>query len=115
MDKVTVNRHELLNTVKSNRANHEDEFKKLRAAYHQACINWCRGEADRLEREGGEIEYKSLPRPQSHIKEYNLIVQMLEMSVEEEIELTHSQFARYVMDQWEWSEDFGSLKTMYRG
>ena len=38
---------------------------------------------------------------------------MLEMSVEEELVLTETQFSSYVMNEWDWMHSFAAGNAMY--
>src|SRR6185295_867061 len=53
--------------------------------------------------------------PQSHEKAYDQIIRMMEMSVDEEITLTCSQFACFVMDDWDWKEQWSASNATYLG
>ena len=48
-------------------------------------------------------------------KEYDQVIDMLDMSVDSEIELTHSEFRQYVRDEWGWSEMFNTTAVNYVG
>jgi hypothetical protein len=51
--------------------------------------------------------------PQSHEKAYDQIIRMMEMSVDDEITLTCSQFACFVMDDWDWKEQWSASNATY--
>ena len=53
----------------------------------------------------------SLPEPQDHTEDYDSVIAMLEMSVEDIIELDADSFQRYVLDKWSWKRaaDFTNL------
>jgi hypothetical protein len=55
----------------------------------------------------------SLTEPSDHTKDYDRVVAMLEMSVEETITLDAQDFDRCVMDNWDWSRFTLSTNTFY--
>lgn len=67
-------------------------------------------------RGGREInQYFSVPEPEDHIDDYDPILAMACMSVDDIIELSEDEFAMYVMDQWSWKSNFTRTTTMYTG
>lgn len=55
----------------------------------------------------------SLSVPVNYEKAYDQIIRMMEMSVDTEIVLTASQFACFVMDDWEWKEEWAASLAQY--
>jgi coenzyme F420-reducing hydrogenase alpha subunit len=114
MYQVKVERRELLNKVKTNREKHILEHKDAVEAYKIVLV-------DKLEyllkeaKEAGDVPSHStgLAYPKSHEKDYNQVVTMLEMSVEDVIELDQNQFSQYVMDEWSWKSGFVATSAMY--
>jgi hypothetical protein len=51
--------------------------------------------------------------PESHEKAYDQIIRMMEMSVDQEITLTCSQFGCFVMDDWDWKEKWAASNSAY--
>lgn len=50
--------------------------------------------------------------PEDHTDEYDQLLEMLAMSVDDEVELTAQEFAQYVRDDWSWKHQF--TRTMRR-
>ena len=113
METVSVKRDELLETVKKNRDNHRTVFKKAQAAYRKRMIQ----ELDLMladAKAGRHIRRAVLiPEPEDHTRDYDRIVRMLEMSVDNVLELSEYDFSRYAMDQWEWAGTFASNTLSY--
>ncbi|NOQ50307.1 MAG: hypothetical protein GQ557_01410 [Mycoplasmataceae bacterium] len=62
----------------------------------------------------GEIQTKfDIEKPISHIGEYDMAIQMLNMTTSEEIEISKEEFKQYVMDDWYWSQPFKNLAMAY--
>ena len=51
--------------------------------------------------------------PQDHTKEYDINIQMLEMSEDEKLVVSQKQFQNFVLDDWEWRQDFLSNSAQY--
>ena len=65
-------------------------------------------------REGRPIQRSvTLTEPSNHIKDYDRVITMLEMSVDQTITLEAHDFDRYVMDNWDWSRFALSTNTAY--
>lgn len=53
--------------------------------------------------------------PTSHLDEYDEVIAMMEMSVDETISLDSSAFQQYVLDNWTWKKNFIGSVTKYLG
>lgn len=113
MQSVKVKRLELLEVVKKNRDNHRSEFEKAIVVYRQRAIE----ELDKMiaaARNGDKIiRFVGLPEPEDHTDDYERVVRMLEMSVEENLEISARDFNCYVCDEWGWAESFTKNTKSY--
>lgn len=127
-----IPRENLLEAVKENRNTHKVEFDKALLGWrtetvkalkkHQKMVEKVvtRMEADIAEEKPvkslGSSLYPDLPtRPQDHTKEYDGLIKRLEMSSDETIWLTHSDFKKFVLDEWSWKEAFSAQVSNYAG
>jgi len=55
----------------------------------------------------------TLTEPRNHVKDYDRVITMLEMSVDETITIDAQAFDRYVMDNWDWSRFALATNTAY--
>lgn len=113
MDTVTVPRDELLEKLRHNRGNHRVIFEKALEGWHQKVT-------EKLEemvvdaRAGRRYEtVVGLPRPEDHTDEYDLVIEMLEMSVGDTIEIDQRQYRQFVRDDWGWKPDFLASTSRY--
>ncbi len=115
MDTVKVRVVELLKTVKENRDSHRALFLEAQRNYRQQMVK----ELDVMlgdARAGRKIRRAvSMPEPEDHTPDYDRVIRMLEMSVDDEVELHESDFSRYVLDQWEWARSFAANTMAYVG
>ena len=136
---VTVNRLELLKTLRENKEKHQKEYQESVLGYKELAQEKLKEEAEKATRRIAnnlEILFKrieqfdpenpldndvvllqgvhfSLQVPQDHSNAYEVAIQMAEWETKEEIELTQSQFQCFVMDEWDWMRDFKVLNARY--
>jgi hypothetical protein len=115
MDTVKVNRDELLKAVQSNREQHRNTFEKACVGYRKEVI--ARLDAMLTDAKAGKriVQSVGLIEPMDQTKDYDRAIRMLQMSVDETIELSQTEFAQYVMDDWRWKDQFTNSTMNYVG
>ena len=113
MRNVTVDRGDFLVEIITNREAHREVFEEALEGYH----NRLKAELERRVRDlkaGRRIDqYIGLPEPQDHTADYDRVITMAEMSIDDTIQLSEDEFAMYVMDQWRWKQDFAESTLCY--
>lgn len=113
MDKVVVNKQELLDKLVENRLKHNEIFLAAQLNYRQQMIT----ELDRMlkeAREGKRFQRSvTLCEPVDHTKEYDAAIAMLTMSTDGEIQISHNDFAMFVLDDWQWKRNFLTTNSAY--
>jgi hypothetical protein len=113
MNAVKVKREDLLTKVRANREAHRELFLKAQEGYRKLVIE----ELDRMladAKAGRRISRSiNLAEPVDHTYEYDRVIMMLEMSVDDTIMLDSQDFHRYVMDSWDWSRFALSTNSAY--
>lgn len=113
MDSITVKKDELLAKMKTNRDNHRGVFEKAQEVYRAQIIK----ELDQMlddAKQGRKIKRMvMLPEPEDHTSDYDRVIAMLEMSVDDEIDLAEHDFQQYVLDHWAWERSFASNTSSY--
>lgn len=113
MNSVKVKRSELLTRIKANRDAHRDLFLKAQEGYREAMIE----ELDRMLKDaqsGKPIRRSvSMMEPQDHTKDYDRVIDMLEMSQDDIVEIQEHEFDQYVRDNWAWKALADSTNAMY--
>jgi hypothetical protein len=103
MNSVTVRRDELTKKIQTNRDAHRELFLKAQEGYRKLVIE----ELDRIladAKAGRQISRSiNLAEPVDHTADYDRILAMLKMSVDDTISLSAQEFNQYVLDNWEWS------------
>ena len=113
MRKVTINQTELLGILRENRDTHEREYNDAYAGYLTSCVESLEelvAEFKAKERE--TVQWTEFPQ-QSQVKDYDRVIRMLELSVDDEIELTSEEFANYVQDEWHWKDNWTISNSNY--
>lgn len=110
---VNVHRDRLLATLKENREKHGADYEQARVGYVAVTAKQIKEYLVRLA--GGELlERAYLPNPpENHTKDYDFAIQMMEWSTDETIELTQTQFAQYVQDNWGWRDRWMVSNSAY--
>ena len=115
MDTVKVSKDELLETLNENRDKHIADFKEAMVEYRKAAtkeltemLKQAKSKTDKIKRG------ITAPEPVSYEGSYKTAIRMLEMSVDEEVELSEHEFKQYVEDEWTWQASFSSNTLMYK-
>lgn len=110
---VRVNKADLLERIKKNRADH-------RKIYEEAMDGWKKAVTEELDRMHADAlagkDYRlrvNLARPEDHTDEYDTVIELLEMSLDDELELPYHEFANYALDKWGWQRDFLTTSMSY--
>lgn len=114
---VNVSRTELLTKLRENLVIHEREYAEALVEFKT------RLEADlklALKKVSKEEDPKKLlgfrfhlQAPQDHSNDYREVIEMLEMSVDENINLDSQSFRAYIKNEWHWRHAFLATKSSY--
>lgn len=118
MKSITIEKSKLLAIVRDNKSAHVEEYEEASKIYAEAFIDKAKG---LLSQEGEPNKWKrhvDLPQsaPQNNSIDYDVVIEMLEMTEDESIILSYSDFRKYVRDEWDWqgviSNKFYSSSTV---
>jgi hypothetical protein len=113
MQSVNVKVEKLLEKVKENRDNHRAVFEAALEVFKVKVVEELEAMLERA-RKGERVAHShGLMQPMDMTREYDQAIAMLEMSVDEEIEVTHQEFAQFVLDQWHWKQQFVTSNAAY--
>jgi len=109
MDKISVNRTDILKRIKANRDEHVKIVKEAQLGYKKAVIE----ELEKMVKEAKKCKNIKQLRtnvglypPQDHTSDYDAIIDMLECEVADVVEITQQAFRSYVRDEWNWKGQF---------
>lgn len=113
MDKVRVDRNDLLRTVQANRDNHHDLFLQAQDGFRQRAIE----ELDEMiqsAKRGDPVRlFVGLTAPSDHTAEYDRALKMLQMSQDTIIEIDEGAFAQLVCNEWAWFGAATAVNSTY--
>lgn len=112
--KVTVKKAALVAAVQANRVKHGDEYAEAHSLYRAALVSALEQLLTKAQTDADCPHTVKLDKPVSHLRDYDRVLAMLEMCVHEEISISETQFTQYVLDEWQWSEQFKHVSHSYR-
>lgn len=113
MDLVTVRKTDLIEVVKQNREKHNLIFAESVNGYWEKAQTELDKQIEKARIKDTSGLHLSLPYPTSHEKEYIRALKQLEMSVDENIELSQNEFSQLVMNDWSWKTSFINTYSTY--
>lgn len=113
MDHVTVDKGDLITTIRRNRDAHREIFERAQEAYRAKWIALLDERLRDAERGHKINRLFALPEPEDHTADFDTALRMLEWEVEGEVELTRRDFERFVENRWEWAQSFATSTVSY--
>jgi len=124
MRETKVKVAELLDKIKANREKHIVEYEEAAGGYRESAKIELQKGIERLKKRIAKLGGKDLLRlgcvsfslavPENHEKDYDQVITMLEMCVDTEVVIKSDEFACYVMDDWDWKDDFVNTSNIYK-
>lgn len=110
---VSVDKKELLAQLKNNRERHGKIVAEARDGYIVKAREALEKRLGQL-RDGKLVSLSfHLSPPQDHTKEYDTIIQMLELHIDDNVQLSASQVRNFFMDEWDWKHRFLATNALY--
>ena len=88
--------------------------------YEEALEGWRDSVIDALEKALTDarngVEYKTyfnLPEPESHVDEYDAVIDQVDWNEIDIIELDLHSFNKFIRDDWSWKQDFLATNALY--
>jgi len=113
MNTVKVKKAELSTIVAEKRRGHTKIVKEAIEGYRKQAMKLLEDHIERLKKGRHQIVQIYLTEPQDHTKDYDRVLKMIEMHIGPTIEISQTDFAKYVMDDWEWKQQFLSSNSTY--
>lgn len=109
----TFKKNDLIKAITENRNNHRAAFEAALKAYRDEVIETLENQLDQAKRGDRIPRGHGLVCPMDMTKEYDQILDILDMTTDEEIELSQQEFGQYVLDQWNWKTQFANSTCAY--
>lgn len=113
MERVKVNKAELLKILETNRGKHRQIFEEACDGYQKAVVRELESQLKRAKEGIRRSIVISIPAPIDQTREYDRAIAMMKMSVEAEVLLTELDFRCYVLDDWDWKQKFLTSSRAY--
>jgi hypothetical protein len=111
---IAVKKDALIAALKKNRDGHRSQYEEAHAGYRKALIETVGRMYDDAKK-GLEVAHMiHLDIPEDHTRDYDRLVGMLDMSIDETVLITATEYSQYVMDDWGWKERFISTSNAYK-
>jgi len=103
MDRVKVSKVELISILTSNRDQHIKDLKEATGGYYIQARKEFEEELTKI-KEGKEFHtfFRNLNKPESHVKEYNNVIDMLGVSADTEVYISMEDYLKYYKNEWSW-------------
>lgn len=111
---ITVNKEQLINKIKENKAAHIEAYKKAVVAYKAEALKQINEQLESVN--SGSLNAKlELVTPVNNEANYDKIIEMFNWEVNAEIELSQQEFNEYVQDETEFARHAMMSNAMYLG
>ncbi len=111
---IAVKKEDLIKALVKNRDGHRTQYDEAHAGYRKALLETVAKMYDDAKK-GIEVQHHiMLDIPHDHTKDYDRVIGMLQMSVDETVLITSSEYSQYVMDDWGWKEHFIGTSNSYK-
>ena len=102
-----------MKVLKQNREKHRAIFEEALAGYRAEAIRLL-DEALQNAKDGKKINtHIRLVEPMDQTSDYDRVIRMVEMEVDDEVDLDEDGFRQYVMDDWHWKSQFLAANMGY--
>lgn len=126
IDKVKVDRQELLAKLKANLTTHKELYLEAVRGYEdakvallrelQGAVNKAVSNNTEDHRRGVHVAYEkfsNLQRPQDHSESYELAIEIMVWEKKDHVELSINDFQCYIRDKWNWKVNFANSVKNY--
>ncbi len=104
---------ELITILKKNRDQHREIFEEACEGYQKRMIAHLQTMLNDVKRRASVSHHIGMSIPIDQTPDYDRAIRMLDMCVDDVIELNEQTFANYVMDDWNWTNNFLASNTRY--
>lgn len=115
---VNLKRSVLLEKLKENLEIHKKDYEEAIEGYKVKLLLDMKNKIEEIEKTDPnriqELEYVPFSPPRSYESSYLDVIEMLEFSVDDVINIDASSFKNYVKNEWAWSNNFKATTTLYK-
>lgn len=111
--KVSVEKSNLIEILRSNRQTHVETYKKAMDKYRDKAISSFTEQIEAAKNDKPFVTTIYLDKPINHQEDYDAIIGVIEMSVDDTVELDEDEYRYYVLDNWSWKKQWASTISAY--
>lgn len=115
MEKVRVQKAQLLEILKANRTQHREVFLKAVEGYRAEAIALLEAHIDRLAVGKLVQVHVNMASPTDQTADYDRVIGMLEMGEDAVVLLSEQDYSQYVLDKWQWKQAWAISNKKYYG
>jgi len=113
MNEIVVEKQRLIEIMKQNRENHAKIVEEAQAGFRARVISRL-DEMLAMAKQGRKIDINvGLQMPVDMTGEYDTVIGMLELDINETVELDQYQYKNWVQDDWDWSRQALASNAFY--
>lgn len=115
LDSVRVNKDDVLEKLEDNHTQHMADYKEAIKGWELEVHLTAEDIASGHEVQSNLDKILRLRRekPSSHEDDYLCAIEMLKASLDDELELSSSEFKSYMLDDWHWKQEFRMSTSRY--
>lgn len=113
MQQVKISKEKLRAIVEKNREQHRGQFERAFEGYRADCIHALERNLEALKRGERVRVLIGETAPEDHTADYDRLLLMLDLSVDDVIALDVQSFAQYVQDDWCWKRAWATSNAKY--
>jgi len=113
MDTINVNKKEIITALKKNKIKHAKSYEKAVKEYDKNARKQLKEFAKELDRGNMGMQI-SLTTPINNSARYTKLINMFELELKDEIELTQGQFDEFIHDEFGWSRQAYATNSSYK-
>lgn len=110
---VSVQKTELVTKILANRDQHRTVFLEAVEGFREELLGILESRVDQVKAGNKVSLYIQIPEPEDHTADYDRVISMLSMHTDDIITIDSQDFARYVMDDWEWKRKWVETTSNY--
>lgn len=113
MEKITVGKIRLMQTLLTNRDKHQAAYDEAVVAYRVRAIEEMERNLLAAQRGDEVVLYVRIPVPEIHTDDYNRAIDMLKWETSDTVSLSEHDFAELVQNEWGWARSFATNTVSY--
>ena len=112
MNTIKVDKNELIKVLGENKKKHEEDYEKAVLGYKVAVEKALKSRLKELkslpELELGNfhVGFHDIIKPESHVKEFDLAIGMLNFSIDQYVDITEQEYREYYLGEWNWKNQW---------